>query len=56
VTPIARATVSVYTIPSDGPESDGTLEWTATTIVIVEVAAGGTTDSATPTGTGPLLR
>jgi L-alanine-DL-glutamate epimerase-like enolase superfamily enzyme len=43
VTPIARGTVSVYTIPTDGLESDGTLEWTATTIVIVEVAAGGTT-------------
>ena len=43
MTPIARAAVSVYTIPTDGLESDGTLEWTATTIVIVEVAAGGTT-------------
>ncbi|MGH7344070.1 MAG: enolase C-terminal domain-like protein [Candidatus Rokuibacteriota bacterium] len=38
--PITEAAVSVYTIPTDGPESDGTLEWTSTTIVIVEVRAG----------------
>jgi L-alanine-DL-glutamate epimerase-like enolase superfamily enzyme len=37
VTAITDASVSVYTIPTDGPESDGTLEWTSTTIVIVEV-------------------
>lgn len=30
-------------MPTDGPESDGTLEWTSTTIVIVEVEAGGKT-------------
>jgi L-alanine-DL-glutamate epimerase-like enolase superfamily enzyme len=41
VTPITRATVSVFTVPTDGPESDGTLEWTSTTIVIVEADAGG---------------
>ena len=42
MTPITRVGVSVFTIPTDGPESDGTLEWTSTTIVIVETAAGGT--------------
>jgi L-alanine-DL-glutamate epimerase-like enolase superfamily enzyme len=31
----------VFTVPTDGPESDGTLAWTSTTIVIVEVQAGG---------------
>ena len=41
MTPIARTAVSVYTIPTEGPESDGTLEWTSTTIVIVELTAGG---------------
>jgi L-alanine-DL-glutamate epimerase-like enolase superfamily enzyme len=41
VTPISDGTVSVYTVPTDGAESDGTLEWTSTTIVIAEVAAGG---------------
>ena len=32
---------SAYTIPTDVPESDGTLEWTSTTLVLVEVSAGG---------------
>jgi hypothetical protein len=45
VTPITRAGVSVFTIPTDGPESDGTLEWTSTTIVIVETAAGALCDA-----------
>ena len=38
--PITEASVSVFTVPTDGPESDGTLEWTSTTIVIAEVKAG----------------
>src|SRR5947199_1346930 len=29
-----------YTVPTDRPESDGTLEWASTTIVIAEVTAG----------------
>src|SRR3954469_11993018 len=32
-----------YEIPTDEPESDGTLEWDSTTIVVVEIAAGGQT-------------
>ncbi|HVS99836.1 MAG TPA: enolase C-terminal domain-like protein [Solirubrobacterales bacterium] len=44
--PVVDASVSglevgVYTIPTDEPESDGTLAWDATTIVVVEVEAGG---------------
>jgi L-alanine-DL-glutamate epimerase-like enolase superfamily enzyme len=35
--------VVAYTIPTDTPEADGTLEWDATTIVVVEAAAGGAT-------------
>jgi L-alanine-DL-glutamate epimerase-like enolase superfamily enzyme len=35
-----RATA--YAIPTDRPESDGTLEWDSTTAVVVEVAAEGT--------------
>jgi len=31
---------AAYTIPCDAPESDGTLEWDSTTIVVVEVAGG----------------
>ena len=38
--PVTDSSVSVYTIPTDAPESDGTLEWTSTTIVVVEVRAG----------------
>ena len=38
-----RSRVAAYTIPTDAPESDGTLEWDSTTIVVVEVAAGGET-------------
>ncbi|HKU85834.1 MAG TPA: enolase C-terminal domain-like protein, partial [Casimicrobiaceae bacterium] len=41
--PIADLRVSAYTIPTDAPESDGTLEWNATTLVLVEVSAGGAT-------------
>ena len=33
--------VSAFTIPTEEPESDGTLEWESTTIVIAEVAGGG---------------
>jgi L-alanine-DL-glutamate epimerase-like enolase superfamily enzyme len=33
--------VSVFIVPTDAPESDGTLEWTSTTLVVVEVEAGG---------------
>jgi L-alanine-DL-glutamate epimerase-like enolase superfamily enzyme len=35
--------VSAYTVPTDEPESDGTLEWDSTTIVVVEARAGGET-------------
>jgi L-alanine-DL-glutamate epimerase-like enolase superfamily enzyme len=33
--------VSTYTVPTDFPESDGTLEWNRTTLVLVEVEAAG---------------
>src|SRR5437764_13196144 len=38
---IERLDVSAQPIPTDGPESDGTLEWDSTTIVVVEAHAGG---------------
>jgi L-alanine-DL-glutamate epimerase-like enolase superfamily enzyme len=38
--PVERLGVSVYTIPTDAPEADGTLRWNRCTIVVVEVAAG----------------
>jgi L-alanine-DL-glutamate epimerase-like enolase superfamily enzyme len=33
--------VSAYTIPTETPEADGTLEWNSTTLVLVEIFAGG---------------
>ncbi|HEX3098539.1 MAG TPA: enolase C-terminal domain-like protein [Usitatibacter sp.] len=39
--PIAALAVDAFTIPTDAPESDGTLEWNATTLVVVRVEAGG---------------
>lgn len=41
--PIAEIDAHAYTIPTDSPESDGTLAWDATTIVVVEARAGGNT-------------
>ena len=40
---VERLEVSAYTVPTDEPESDGTLEWDSTTIVVVEAHAGGET-------------
>jgi L-alanine-DL-glutamate epimerase-like enolase superfamily enzyme len=34
---------SAYTIPTDGPEADGTFQWDSTTLVVVEVSGGGKT-------------
>jgi L-alanine-DL-glutamate epimerase-like enolase superfamily enzyme len=39
-TPIRQVEVGAYTVPTDEPESDGTLEWDSTTIVVVECRAG----------------
>jgi len=39
--PIGGLRAVAYTIPTDEPESDGTLDWTSTTIVVVHVDAGG---------------
>src|SRR5256714_1412352 len=40
---VERLDVRACTIPTDEPESDGTLEWDSTTIVLVEAHAGGET-------------
>ena len=39
-TRVERVEVSAYTVPTDAPESDGTLRWDSTTMVLVEVAGG----------------
>jgi len=41
--PVERLQVSAYRIPTDAPESDGTLAWSSTTLVLVEVSAQGAT-------------
>jgi L-alanine-DL-glutamate epimerase-like enolase superfamily enzyme len=40
--PVASVEAFARTIPTDAPESDGTLEWDSTTIVVVLVHAGDT--------------
>src|SRR5438874_2293172 len=37
---ITQLDVSAFTIPTDLPEADGTIEWDSTTIVIVQAHAG----------------
>jgi len=39
--PIERLAVTAFAVPTDAPESDGTLEWDSTTLVVVELEAGG---------------
>jgi L-alanine-DL-glutamate epimerase-like enolase superfamily enzyme len=41
--PVDAIDVSAYTVPTDGPESDGTAEWDSTTIVVVHAHGGGET-------------
>ncbi|HEX3519156.1 MAG TPA: hypothetical protein VHT29_09005, partial [Solirubrobacteraceae bacterium] len=38
---VERIDVEAYTIPTDAPEGDGTLEWDSTTIVVVQAHAQG---------------
>ncbi|HKD82994.1 MAG TPA: enolase C-terminal domain-like protein [Candidatus Angelobacter sp.] len=41
IIPVETLQVSCYTVPTDAPESDGTLEWDRTTLVLVEAKAAG---------------
>jgi len=55
---VERLDVSAYEIPTGEPESDGTLEWDSTTIVVVEAHAGGQTGlgyTYGPTAAGKLI-
>lgn len=57
--PVERVSVSAYIIPTEGPESDGTLEWDSTTLVLVQIDGGGATGigySYADTGTATLIR
>src|SRR5690242_1528064 len=55
---ISRIQVSAFSIPTATPESDGTLEWNATVLVLVEAEASGKTGigfSYADTGTAKLI-
>jgi hypothetical protein len=39
--PIRRVNVAAFTVPTDFPEADGTLQWDRTTMVLVQMEAGG---------------
>src|ERR1051325_10873473 len=41
--PIQENKIFVYTIPTETPESDGTYEWSSTTLVLVQLSAGDIT-------------
>jgi L-alanine-DL-glutamate epimerase-like enolase superfamily enzyme len=56
---IDRIDVSVYKVPTDSHESDGTYEWDATTMVLVEASGGGKTGlgyTYADTATAQLVR
>jgi L-alanine-DL-glutamate epimerase-like enolase superfamily enzyme len=38
---VTSLTAAAYTVPTDAPESDGTLEWDSTTILVVRAEGGG---------------
>ena len=42
-TSVRELAVSVYTVPTDQPEADGTLAWSHTTLVVVQPTAGDRT-------------
>ena len=42
-TSIDQVDVSVYTVPTDSPEADGTIAWDSTTMVLVRITSGTTT-------------
>ncbi|MGB6059411.1 MAG: enolase C-terminal domain-like protein [Microthrixaceae bacterium] len=51
-----RIDASVYVVPLDEPESDGTLTWDATTVVVCEATAGGHTGIGFTYSTGACAR
>ena len=56
---IDKLTVSAYTIPTDLPEGDGTLDWNSTTLVLVQVTGGsesGIGYTYADTATGRLIQ
>ena len=43
MTLVEEVRARAFTVPTDSPESDGTLAWDATTMIVVTVRAGGRT-------------
>jgi L-alanine-DL-glutamate epimerase-like enolase superfamily enzyme len=39
--PIESVQAQAFTVPTDRPEADGTIAWDSTTLVVVEIGAGG---------------
>jgi hypothetical protein len=37
---VEEVAATAYPVPTDRPESDSTLDWDSTTIVVVEISAG----------------
>lgn len=57
--PVERLDTSVFVVPLEEPESDGTLSWDATTVVLCEASAGGQTGIGFTYATGacaPIIR
>ena len=41
---VDQVSASVYEVPTDRPEADGTLAWSKTTLVVAHVSGGGRTE------------
>jgi L-alanine-DL-glutamate epimerase-like enolase superfamily enzyme len=41
--PVESVEARAYTVPTEGPEADGTLEWDSTTVLLVQAHGGGRT-------------
>ncbi|MEU6890516.1 enolase C-terminal domain-like protein [Streptomyces sp. NPDC046557] len=51
-TPVRGLEARVLTIPTDGPEADGTIRWDSTTMILVEATAAGVTGTGWTYGAG----
>ena len=57
--PVQAVRAQAYVIPTDAPEADGTMHWTSTTLIVVEVEAGGQAGlgyTYTDAAAAPLIR
>ncbi len=52
MTAIESVQATAYTVPTDAPEGDGTAQWDATTMVVVQAAAGGQVGTGWTYGAG----